>query len=455
MRISKPDLESLLKLVRSEIWEKDFEDRNRFVRFVFYTARIVYALIDNLLAGEFTLWARSLAFTTILSLVPLLAVSFSVLKAFGAHQQLEPLLLEVMAPLGEKGTEVAENILRFVSNIKVGVLSSLGIALLFYTVVSLLQTVEQAFNAIWRVPNTRQLTRRFSDYLSVILVGPVLILAALGLTASAMRSEAVQSLAAIKPFGSLIVAVNQAAPYLLVCIAFAFLYAFITNTRVRATAALAGGIFAGIFWYATGMIFATFVASSSSYSGVYSGFAGAVLFIVWLQMGWLIILLGAQVAFYWQYPKLLNPSYKRGGLSNRQREHLALEIIALIAEAHYNNRPLWTMEALQARLGGIASGELANIVHGLLVRKLIVASHDQPARYLPAHSIATIELKTVVAVVRGENVIRSPLVTVDRVLDEVDAAIAQSLGDRTVKDLVVASSDRGKPAPVPSRPESY
>jgi len=151
------------------IWESPLESRPPWQRGLINGLRIIQLLIRDLAEGQITLRAMGLVYTTLLSMVPLLAVSFSVLKGFGVHNQVRPLLLKLLEPLGEKGVEITDQIITFVDNVQVGVLGAVGLALLFYTVISLLQKVERAFNYTWRVSRPRPLSQRFSDYLSVIL----------------------------------------------------------------------------------------------------------------------------------------------------------------------------------------------------------------------------------------------------------------------------------------------
>src|SRR5690554_1882630 len=143
----------------------------------------------------------SLVYTTLLSIVPLLALSFSVLKALGVHERMEPFLFQFFQPMGPQGIQMAERILGFVDNVKVGVLGSVGLALLVYTVISLVQKVERSFNMISHVPEMRSIAQRFSNYLSVIMVGPLLMVSAIGVSATIFSSSFVQTLIAIEPFG--------------------------------------------------------------------------------------------------------------------------------------------------------------------------------------------------------------------------------------------------------------
>jgi membrane protein len=425
-----------------ELWENDLNTQSPARRFAIRLARIVYGIIGNFTDGQFNLRAGSLAYTSLLALVPFLAVSFSILKAFGAHNELEPLLMELLAPLGEQGREVGTKILDFVSNLKVGVLGSVGIALLFYTVISLIHKVEQAFNEMWQVTTDRPLARRFSDYLSVILIGPVLIFAALGLANTAMDSPIIKHLATIQPLDHLILSLNQLATYLLIAGAFAFLYGFLPNTRVCWKAALIGGAFASVLWFTSGKIFARFVVSSSNYSAIYSGFAGAVLFIIWLYVGWLIILVGGQITAYWQNPDFLDPRRGKQVLSNRQREKLVLEIMTLIGRAHYYNDSSWTLETLQKRYQGFYADAVERVVGLLVQQRLIVASQDEPPFYLPSRDIETIGLNELLGVVRDakSQPLADELPAVMEILGQTDAAIAQALENQTLKTLVLETA---------------
>jgi membrane protein len=221
--------------------------------------------------------AMSLVYTTLLSLVPLLAVSFSVLKAFGVQNQLEPALLNFLAPLGPKGAELTATIIGFVDNMRVGVLGSVGLALLLYTVVSLIQKVERAFNYTWHVSHNRRFVERFSDYLSVLLIGPVLMFSALGATASILNTSLVLSMAKIPVLGWIIDTGGTLLPYFFAIAAFTFVYVFVPNTRVRLGPAVVGAIVAGVLWQSIGWGFAFFMVGSTNYAAIYSGFAILIL----------------------------------------------------------------------------------------------------------------------------------------------------------------------------------
>src|ERR1700758_1901314 len=155
-----------------DLWDIDVSSLDRFRAFLVKSLRLLYMAVQAFFEGELTLRAMSLVYTTLLSIVPLLAFSFSVLKAFGVHNQAEPFLYNFLAPLGPKREEITRKIIEFIDNTNVSVLGSLGLATLIYTVISLVQKIEDALNYIWKIEKSRSFARRFSDYISMILIGP-------------------------------------------------------------------------------------------------------------------------------------------------------------------------------------------------------------------------------------------------------------------------------------------
>jgi membrane protein len=435
--------------VLKDLWAIDITPLGRAKAFSIEIARLLIIIVQDIIKGPLTLWAMSLVYTTMLSLVPLLAVSFSVLKAFGVHDKVEPLLFNLLAPLGPRGPELADRIMGFVNNMKVGVLGAVGLALLVYTVVSLIQKVEESFNALWRVRNLRSILRRFSDYLSVILVGPVLVIAAIGLTASILNTALMQYLISVGPIGTAISYLGKLVPYLLVCAAFTFMYIFVPNTKVKFASALVGGIVGGFLWETIGWGFGSFIVTSTRYSAVYSGFAIVILFIIWLYVSWLILLVGADISFYWQNPQALTVRGEARISNAGLIEHIAVSIMFLIADSFYRGRNPLTLTDLVHRLGLVLE-PVEDIVLALKRNQLIVEAGGDASAYLPARDIAAIGLRDIYAAVRlsgpdSAGFERRNIVTVDavdRIGRSVDAAIERALGEVTLRDLVIAGGEK-------------
>ncbi|WP_111494712.1 MULTISPECIES: YihY/virulence factor BrkB family protein [Marinobacter] len=403
---------------------------------LYRAGRTVYAVARDVINGQLTLHAMSLVYTTLLSIVPLLALSFSVLKAMDVHQRIQPLLFQFFEPMGPKGIELAQQILDFVDNIKVGVLGSVGLALLVYTVISLVQKIERSFNMIWRVPQMRSMAQRFSNYLSVIMVGPLLMVSAIGISAAIFSSTVVQSLMAVEPLGSVVVFLSRFTPFFLVVIAFTFTYVFMPNTRVRVRYALVGGLLAGIAWQAGGFLFASFVAGSAKYAAIYSSFAIGIVLLIWLYLNWLILLIGASVVFYLQNPGSVSKRY-RVRFSPELQEQVALVMMWMVCKPFSEGRSAPQQEALEQQMG--VPAEVTRRVSDKLIRggvlNLAGAGGDG---LVPAKDLDLITVDEILHVVRAdeEHLVRR----LPRVLPEsLKARVSRDA--RTMSELV-----KGPPA---------
>ena len=437
-------------LAQRWLWDVDLGGLPAWRRLALWTLRIGHACLRDLAEGQLTLRAMSLVYTTLLSLVPLLAISFSVLKGFGVHNQVEPLLLGFLEPLGDKGVEITERIVGFVDNIKVGVLGFLGFVLLFYTVISLMQKIERAFNYTWRISRERTLGQRFRDYFSVIIIGPVLVFSSLSITASIMSDQVVQALTAIEPFGTLLHLAGRLVPYLLIVAAFTFIYAFMPNTKVRLGSALVGGLVAGVLWNAAGWAFASFVVSTAKFTAIYSTFATLIMFMVWLYLAWLILLTGASIAFYHQ-----NPEYIRAGrgvlhISNRLKERMALTLVALIGARHYDGGPPWTGESLTQEIGLPMEATLL-VLEGLEEAGLLSRTASEPTAYVPGRPFDETPVAAALEAVRRANepsylgpALMTDNAAVSRLITDLDEAATSALAGHTLKDLALNGKGRPK-----------
>jgi membrane protein len=451
---ANPDMVQLLKKrvdsLKAFVWDDDLRDLRGLHRVAVFVLRVIHMLLRELVGGQLNLRAMSLVYTTLLSIVPLLAVSFSVLKGFGFHQRLESYLFSfLLEPLGPSGAEVAETIVGFVENVKVGMLGSVGFALLIYTVVALVQKIEAAFNFVWQIDRLRSLSQRFSNYLSVITIGPVLIFSAVGFTAAILNTEMALKLASVEPFGSLMVYGSNLVPYVLVCLAFTFIYILIPNTRVQFRAALVGGVLAGVLWKITGWGFATFIASSAKYAAIYSSFAILILLLIWMYLSWLILLVGSQIAYFVQNPKFMTLSRVQFVLSNRLREQLALQIMYLVGYHHYHNKPPWSLEQLIEYLD-LPDEPVSRIIQVLVdAGYLAEVCNEEVTEYLPQQAIETTQLADLLTAVRNAGESRflsvrqlATVSVVERVMEEVGSAIQAGVGDRTLASLVETPDER-------------
>ena len=398
------------------------------------------ALIRDWLSGDTSIRAMSLAYTTLLSLVPLMVFSFAILKGLGAHADLRLIVHEFFRPVGSAATQLTESVMQFVANMRGELLGSIGLAFLVYTVMTTIQKVETSFNFVWRVGRRRSFGRRFTEYLTIMILGPILLAVALGLLGSAENSPVARWLYAVAPFAAILGVLGRVLPYAIVTLVFTCMYAFIPNTRVQLRAALIGGVTAGIIWALVGKVFTTVIVYSSQLVAVYSGFAIVLTTLIWVYLSWLILLIGAQLAFYVQFPQYLRHGQKTIELTGSDREQVGLSIMYLIGRDYGAGKRYWNADRLAAELDvpGIA---LAPVLARLERAGLIVATEDEV--FVPGRDPEGILLADIVDAVRtlqiGRLTIEIHRVTrAAQVMREVEAAVRERLGTRTLKDLIAA-----------------
>lgn len=434
-------LDHLRNVVVVEFWEADPSQLTGFRGFLHRQLRLAYIAGTGFVESSARLQAMALAFKTLLSIAPFLAVTFSVLKAFGVHNRLRPALAEVFDPLGPLGEEITNRLIQFVNNINVRTLGAIGLVTLFITVLSLMSHIERAFNQIWQVKIPRRLARIFSDYLSILLVGPVLIFSTMGMTASLQSHTLVRQLISLEPFGTIIISLLRLVPYLIIWGAFTFLYVFIPNTKVNLRSALTGGLAAAILWESAGWGFAAFVASSAKYFAIYSSFAIVLLFLIWLYVGWLVLLFGAEVAFVHQNVRLYRIEKKVRVASPAGRERLALEIMTLIGTNFYFGKIPWTVEELRKQLN--VSNRLVKEMLFILHQNQLLIEASDGRGYIPSRDLEQIGIKQILDAVRtyGDPIVeRERRDAVAEVIQGIEDSVAATLKEKSLKTLILSQS---------------
>jgi membrane protein len=400
--------------------------------------RFPAALIRDWLRGEINTRAMSLAYTTLLSLVPLMVFSFAILKGLGARGDLRLILNEFFRPMGTAATELTDSVLQFVANMRGELLGSLGLAFLVYTVITTIQKVEASFNFVWRVERPRSFGRRFTEYLSVMILGPILLAVAIGLLGSAEHSPFAQWLHAVAPLAVVLGVLGQVVPYAIVAVVFTAMYSFIPNTHVQFRAALIGGLTAGIIWALVGKIYTAVILYSSQMVAVYTGFAIVLTTLIWVYMSWLILLIGAQLAFYVQFPQYLRHGQEDIELCDSDREQAGLSIMFLIGRDYGTGKSYWTAGRLAAELDipGIA---LAPVLARLERGGLIVATEKE--QFVPGRDPGGILLSDILDALRNLQTGRltvemHPVAAAVHVMSGVEAAMRLELGAQSLKDLI-------------------
>jgi len=425
-------------LLDNIVWGDRLTKAGPVGRLVAVVLRYLYAMLRDFFSGQLTMRAMSLVYTTLLAVVPLLAFSFAILKGFGVFNQLEPYLTNLLAPLGAQGEQITNQILALVENVKGSVLGGVGLAFFLYTAISAVQKVEESLNYVWYVTKPRSFSRRFTEYLIVLLVGPMAMVTAIGMITSIQSNTVVQYLLNNEALGPVFVVGSKFLPYLLISGVFTFLYWFMPNTKVNLRSALVGGVVGGFMWATMGAIFTTFVLFASRTAQIYAGFAVAITSLIWLYLNWLVLLIGAQLAFYHQRPAFLRVGHQQPKLSNSMRERVALDMMFQVGRAFRVADRSVTTGDVSRRLR-IPSIAIAPIASALESSGLLVTTEKE--ELLPGREMARIKLQEILDVVRvkGETGShRDPhwSDTIDALGMSLDAAVATTVGERTLSDLL-------------------
>jgi membrane protein len=323
-----------LHFLRNEVWRIRIRELSGVKLFLIRPLRILLLAFRGFAEDKCQLRASALTFYSILSVVPLAAMAFGIAKGFGFERNLETLLTEKLQ--GQE--EVVQWIIQFanalLANTKGGVIAGVGILILFWAVMKLLENIEKAFNAIWYAKKERSFVRKLTDYFSIVLIGPILLILSSSLTvfiASQMTviSERITLLGKISP---LIFFLLSLSPYFVLWLLFTLIYIVMPNTGVSVRGGLLAGIITGTAFHLLQKAYIYSQIGVAKYNAIYGSFAALPLFLVWLQFSWLIVLFGAEISFaadneedYEFEPDCLEASL-------RFKRVLALRITALCAK---------------------------------------------------------------------------------------------------------------------------
>jgi membrane protein len=400
--------------------------------------RYPVAVVRDWLQGEIAVRAMSLAYTTLLSLVPLMVFSFAILKGIGARTDLHFILDQFLRPLGQASNQLTDSLLEFVANMRGDVLGSLGLVFLTYTVITTIQKVETSFNFVWRVQHARNFARRFAEYLSVMIAGPILLAVALGLLGSALHSTTARWLDSIAPLAWVLTGIAGVLPYVIVSVVFVFMYMFIPNIRVEARAAVIGGVTAGVVWALVGKIFTQILVSSSTLVAVYSGFAIVLSTLIWVYLSWLILLLGATLAFYVQFPQYLPHGHTALALDANAHESIGVSVMYLVGRDYQSGAVDWNAPRLADALD-VPGAALAPVIACLEQGKLLVATEKEC--FLPGRDPHAIKLSAIIEALRlpqhGRAIlVGRPVPAARELIAHIEAAVRRDLADRSLADFI-------------------
>jgi len=299
MNVQNKVIHKTRRFIREDIWKMTPEQHTPSRYFLIRQLKIIIIAIKGFTQDRIQMRASALTFYSLLSVVPVVAMIFGIAKGFGLEAR-----LETEITLHFKGQEevmkwIINFARKFLENTNGGLIAGVGLILLFWTVMKVLGNIEQSFNDIWQIRKPRPLVRKFTDYLSIMLLSPVLIV--LSSSVTVFLSTQVTSMANTIPIlgriGPFIIFLLGLMPYALVWLLFTLIYMVMPNTRVRFISALIAGVVAGTIFQVLQWVYIHFQVGVNQYNAVYGGFAALPLFLAWLQLSWLVVLFGAEISF--------------------------------------------------------------------------------------------------------------------------------------------------------------
>jgi membrane protein len=431
------------------IWDARLDELAPSRALGYRAARIVQRVLDALLLGEVLhVRAAALTYFTVLSLVPMLAFGFALLKGLGAYEalveaQIRPYLLDLLS--GNAALRAAlERILRFVENTDVASLGFVGLLAMLYAATRLLHNIEAAFNEVWGVVRGRSLLQQFRDYLLIMVVTPLSLIAGAALTAVGQTLPLLRSAGDAFRLGDFVGhVVSLIAPLLVLFVGLLFLYKVLPYTRVRLGSAAVGAAIGAVVWYAVLVAHVRFQVGVARFNALYSSFAAIPIFLAWLQVSWLVVLVGAQTAATSQNSRLLAQRMRLAHSDHMVREAMGLAAMLQIGRAFVRGTKAPSVQALGAQLD-VHVALLHELLEKLSAAGLIARAlpENEPC-YMLARPLASIRVKDVFDALRGAKDKQErgeALRRVPRVASELwwalDRAASESEGNRSLDELI-------------------
>jgi len=392
-------LNALKNFLFQDIWQISHDGLSPVRSFFYKQIKIFIITFRGFFENKVSLQASALTYYSMMAIVPLVAMIFGIAKGFG----LESLLQKEITNKFNGQQEVLNWIISFANSMlertKGGIIAGVGMALLLWSVMNVLSNIESSFNNIWQIKKGRTFFRKFSDYLAILLIAPVFIIASSSTTVyittqinSILRS--IQFLGFFSPFIRVFI---NLIPYVLLWFVFSFIYAVMPNTKVKIGAAVVSGIIAGTIFQITQWVYVKFQISVSSYNAIYGSFAALPLFMIWIQTAWLIVLFGAELSYASQNFKKYEFESEAALISPKYRKTLSLLIAGYIIKKFANSEPAPGIDDISNKLqmpSRIVRTISNNLVDACVISQ-VYRSDSLDVHYQPATDIHLLSIKYV------------------------------------------------------------
>lgn len=356
--------------------------------------------------------ASALTFYSLLSIVPMAAMAFGVAKGFGFEKVLEKQLLEKMPGQEATLTQVITFANNLLANTKGGLIAGLGVILLFWTVIKVLDSIEESFNDIWGIHKGRSLGRKVSDYLSMMLICPFLLILSSGATVfiSTQVKLILEKLAFLGSAAGFILLGLELLPFLMVWALFTFMYIFMPNTKVKFSSGLLAGVIAGSVYQVVQVIYVKFQVGVANANVIYGSFAALPLFLIWLQMSWRIVLFGTELAFAHQNVDTYEFEQDCRNANHSFKTLIALEAAVVVAKRFAAGKKPMTAADISDQLE-IPIRLARDILFDLVEAGVVIEIPDTDQRiaaYHPGSDINNLTIHSVLTALRERGTVTIP-----------------------------------------------
>ncbi|MGR8932766.1 MAG: YihY/virulence factor BrkB family protein [Gammaproteobacteria bacterium] len=387
--------------------------------------------------------ASALTLYTLLSIVPVFAMLFGVAKGFGMERVLQERLLEQLPERQEIAFKLIDFAKALLAKTQGEVVAGIGIAVLFWSVLSLIGEIEKSFNSIWKVPAGRTFGRKISDYLSVMLLAPLLLIISSSLAVYAQsRLAGLASAVNLPQSGTvLLVSIFNYLPLAIVWLLFSFTFIFLPNTKVDYKSGIIAGILTGTAYQLTQWTYLRLQIGVSNYNAIYGSFAALPLFIVWLQVGWLIVLFGAELAFYHQHFESYRSRDDLKPMSFSLQKLAALRITHLLIQRFAAAETPLTAEqiARTLHLPLLAVRAITDALHSMHILARVQSNSGETTAYQPGRDIGQLRIVTIIDALEnyGDNVLpeNGSLERFKHIAAQLDETVSNSPENRLLKDV--------------------
>ncbi len=389
----------ILQFIKEEVWIIQLSKQPWKKSLPLRILRIILLAIRGFKEDQVQIRASALTLFTLLSIVPLAAMAFGFAQLFGFEKTLEKQLMEYFAGQQEVMEWILQFAQSFLANIKGGVIVGIGAIILFWSVISVLSNIEKSFNAIWQVQKARVWIRKFTDYISIMLIAIILI--PLSSSATVFITTQIETITRevdlLGYISPIFIRSMQLLPYIFMWLLLTILYMVMPNTKVNFKSALIAGVIAGSIFQFTQWGYIHFQIGVSRYGAVYGSFAAFPLFLIWLQISWLIILLGAEISFADQNVQSYEFESESHNISNSYKKLIALMVTNVAVKTFEKGEKALTAPEISQRLE-IPIRLVKRSINELIAAGILndTSTQDQKGNaYQPASDIAQLSIANV------------------------------------------------------------